>query len=1247
MQLSKCLSMVRVLIFVVCSAFHVNANVVIPISPELLTDVISEKSIDGPVLISSNPADDSRDFNDSQITLTFDRTIARGTRGAVSIIRASDDRVLRYYNFKSTLMNFAGQSIILDPGSVIVPGEKYYILISDELIKDANGFFYAGIQDKTTLNFSTEAQPSLTESSPSFGQEEFLETALTFTFDKTMIKGSGLIQVINATSMANVLFSTDVSSSRVSIDGNVVTVDMLSPLPLQERAFITIAPTAFLSEGGSAYKGIEDRLGLRFNTISLPKLVSSVPVHNQTDFNESKITLTFDRPIFKGDQGRIAVVDAATNREIRGAGIGSNRVSIDGNVLTLDLIKPLAKNTSVYLKVPGQVIKDAAGSEFSGLSRNRLKFTTLSTPLMVDSEFINNVEGVDNEVSVTFNMDVFKGKGRVSLLDSEDDTEIDGAGVASPRISFEGNKMTFKLRAPISVNKSVYLKIPALAVKSNTGENFEGVLNKEMIRFSTYTALSLLRTDPIDEQREFISRNVSFYFDKKVEKGSGNIVMFDAADDSEIASVDVTSGNVKLNEEWAVVIFPNALPDNTEVYIQVPSTAFQDSEGNFFEGIQDKTTLNLSSRYRFDVATGNPLRGGIDFEGSKITLSFNNEIVLGAGRITVQDASDKRNIVRAGVGSERVTVQGRTLTFDLLKPLPLDTKFRLIIGAQAIKDPNGNRYNPIGGDYNFFTKTTPKLLDTEFINNDPLESTRIELTFDRDVFAGIGRVSLMDEADDSEIFGSGVSGSRIVIVENKVTISLPQHVEVDKFLYLKIPQSALKDGNDIFYRGALEKSVIQFTTFGFPQLRSSDPLDEAIDVTSESLRFYFDRDIQAGEGDIVVYNAADDSELVRESVDRTTKVRFKKNYFDLELTERLPVETEVYVNIGSAAVKDSGGKFFAGIQNNTSLNFTTIAKPRLVSTYPVNGEMDAEPYTVKLTFDQDIQRVASGRIGIYDASDDSEIGFFNLYHSRMTFRKNELIIRTTGLLELGQEVYVLIMGKGLRGPYDNYFDDITDKNQLRFTVIREFGLISSNPSDDALDFNGNKISLTFNRNVVAGAGRISVLNSNHEEVTGAGINSSRISINGAELVFDLINPLPAGQSYYLRVPGSAIKDMNGKDFSGILDQTTLNFSTAMASGAGQRVDSDLNSLFSSSSEGAIILYPNPATKELFIELGVATKGASVQVLNVSGTQLYQQEQIKGKTTLRVDVSSYTKGMYIALVRTANGIVVRKKFMINR
>lgn len=1202
----------------------------------------SETGTSGPQLIATNLENAIDGFAGKTVILTFDQPVFSGI-GSIQVFRETDDQAMFHAGVRSGRVIYQGNTVSFDMLNTLKENTSYYIRIGYGTIQGSNGNSYSGVFDKETLAFTTISWPKLVSSNPEKGGVEFESAVITLTFSTDVFKGTGTISVVDRR-RGQIATSVDVGSSSVSINGKTVSIDLGSSLPLQKRYYLSIPKTAFKDSFEQFYQGVKYGSQFAFDTIKIPRLVSSTPEPGATQFGGNTIRLTFDRPVFKGI-GRFAVIDAETDMEITGAGVNSNRVSFGGsNVVTFNLLKPLPEGRRVYLRIPAQSILDEFGNRFQGYDkRKRFDLTTITSPALIDQQ-LSDPEEANPVITLTFDQEVARGVGRINIFTTGNETPIDGAGVANSRVIFDGNKVTFNLRNPVPDNTSIYMRVPASAIQNSVGAYYEGALDQSTIVFSTRVTPALLSSNPGNGAIEFPGDRITLTFDRDMYKGSGTIGLYDVGNDQAIFEVDLNADNVNISGREVTIIFPVSLRFNQHLYLKIPETAFKDIAGNFFPGITDKTGFTFTTPYLFTLAETSPARDQVGFNDEVITLNFSNSVVTRTGRIKIINRDTGEEAAAAGVGSSRVTVTGHTVTFDMGRRLPFGYRYQLRIVEGSFEDPQGNAFAGLDhqDNFHFTTLTTPVVTDTEIVNDlqEP-GGNYIKLTFDREVFPGTGRLSLINEGDDSEVFGAGVGSSRVDFSGNEVTLNLPASLPADLFLYLQVPASAIRDADDVPYDGALDEVTLPFSTYQFPQLRGSAPSDDGL-LIGTTISLKFDRDVFPGTGEISLIDAQDDSPILTADPGGSM-VSFEKNEVTFTIGDQA-FEKQFYLRVTHGAIRDENGNDFDGIHDKTSLNFSTPSLPFIASTVPQNNAVDVVDATIKISFDQPILK-GFGLFKVFRVLDDTEVVSFSMQNPRITVEGNVATINLLNYLEAGVAVYVVIADTNFRGLYYNFFPGIDQNVDFNFTPLAALTIESSNPVDDQMDFSGTNIELTFNREIQNGSGRLSVLKtSDNTEVTGAGVGSGRVTIEGSKLTLDLINPLPAGESYYLRVPGSAIEDMLGRTFEGILDNTTLNFSTDAV--AGKRAGFDASPEFLNGRNNTEIrVYPNPVSNQLFIELGQTKKTVRLQIIDVSGKERYVNEVVESAMIL--DVTAYAAGMYVAIITTNEGVVVRKKFTISR
>ena len=114
------------------------------------------------------------------------------------------------------------------------------------------------------------------------------------------------------------------------------------------------------------------------------------------------------------------------------------------------------------------------------------------------------------------------------------------------------------------------------------------------------------------------------------------ITIKNSSDDSEFEKIDVTSAQVTGTGTNEITINPaNDFASTTQYYVQIDSSAFDDSSSNSFAGISDKTSFNFTSADTEapTLSSSSPSDDSINFDfTSDIKLIFSENVEFGTKR---------------------------------------------------------------------------------------------------------------------------------------------------------------------------------------------------------------------------------------------------------------------------------------------------------------------------------------------------------------------------------------------------------------------------------------------------------------------------------------------------------------------------------------------------------------------------------------------------------------------------------------
>jgi sugar lactone lactonase YvrE len=615
---------------------------------------------DTPQLISSNPMDDARNFNGSTLTLTFNRDVQKGN-GAIKVLDASNDTEVFVLGVNHSGVKVNGAVVTIDMRKSLSLDKELYLNIDPTAFKDGEGLFYAGISDKTTLNFSSKTTPKLTSSTPSDGATQFTGKSIQLTFDRNVFKGYGAIYLRDASNDNNV-WTVGVNHPTVSVSGTVVTLKT-GELPADREFYLNIDATAFKDGEDLFYAGISNKTTLNFSGKTTPKLTSSTPFDGASQFTRKSIELTFDRAVLKGS-GVIYLRDASNDNNVWSVGVNHPNVRVSGAVVTLNTGE-LPADKEFYLNIDPTAFKDGEGLFYAGISdKTTLNFSGNTTPKLTSSTPLDGAtQFTGKSIELTFDRAIFKGSGVIYLRDASNENNVWSVGVNHPNVRVSGAVVTLNT-GELPTDIEFYLNIGPTVFKDDRGLFYNGIQDKTTLNFRGTVTPKLIASAPLDNAINFTASVITLTFTENVLKGSGLIGLYNAEDDTELWSRGVNNPRVSINGAVVTFNLETSLPQDKNVYLKIATTAFKNETGTFFLGIQDKTTLNFSTpssvsgKAGFDELSLD-IKPVVTTEGIRIypnpTSGVLNIDLSNAGEeptVTISDLSGKEMFRQSKIGQE-------------------------------------------------------------------------------------------------------------------------------------------------------------------------------------------------------------------------------------------------------------------------------------------------------------------------------------------------------------------------------------------------------------------------------------------------------------------------------------------------------------------------------------------------------------------------------------------------------------------
>ena len=212
------------------------------------------------------------------------------------------------------------------------------------------------------------------------------------------------------------------------------------------------------------------------------------------------------------------------------------------------------------------------------------------------------------------------------------------------------------------------------------------------------TAPTLSSSSPADNATAVdVNANIVLNFDESVDVESGDITIKKTSDDSTVETIDVTGDLVTGTGSAQITVNPSSTLDSeTEYYVLIDATAFDDSSSNSYAGISSTTALSfttadvvnptLSSSSPADNATA------VDVNAN-IVLNFDESVDVESGDITIKKTSDDSTVETIDVTGAKVSGSGSSqITINPANDFVKGVEYYVLIDATAFDDSSSNSY---------------------------------------------------------------------------------------------------------------------------------------------------------------------------------------------------------------------------------------------------------------------------------------------------------------------------------------------------------------------------------------------------------------------------------------------------------------------------------------------------------------------------------------------------------------------------
>ena len=363
-----------------------------------------------------------------------------------------------------------------------------------------------------------------------------------------------------------------------------------------------------------------------------PTLSSSTPADNATNvIKDGTIVLNFSKNVVVGS-GNITIKIASSDVSIETIEVNNPEVTGSGtSQITIDPQTNWGQNTEYYVLIDATAFDDTSGNSYEGISSTTaLTFTVANdTPILSTSVPANNATSValDANIVLNFSENVTAQSGNITIKKA-DNTIFETISVAdTTKVTGTGtNQITINPSSDFVLNTDYYVLIDGTAFDDSSGGSYAGIGSATALTFTSFANVlpTLSSSTPADDAPNVArDANIILNFSENVTVQTGNITIKKTTDNTIFETIDVAGGQVTGTGTSQITINPSSnFEAETEYYVLIDGTAFDDTGSGSYAGISSTTALSFSVESMVDPTTDKDITGSIDAQSTQIQSTF-------------------------------------------------------------------------------------------------------------------------------------------------------------------------------------------------------------------------------------------------------------------------------------------------------------------------------------------------------------------------------------------------------------------------------------------------------------------------------------------------------------------------------------------------------------------------------------------------------------------------------------------------
>ena len=314
-------------------------------------------------------------------------------------------------------------------------------------------------------------------------------------------------------------------------------------------------------------------------------------------------------------------------------GSNSRKVYIDGSLVSSNSTSNVFRIQNTGLVIGRGFMDWALGTTFNGSADEmRLWNTELSSsevqtlyddestsaPTLSSSVPADNATSiaVNSTIVLNFSSNVDAESGNITIKKTSDNSTVETIDVTSSQVTGSGtSQITITPTSNFDSLIEYYVLIDATAFDDSSSNSYAGISSTTDLSFTTVNAVPTLSSSVPADDATGIERdaNIVLNFSESVDVESGNVTIKKTSDNSIVETIDVTGSKVTGSGSAQITINPSSkFESETEYYVLIDATAFDDSDSGSYAGISSTTALSFTVDALSDPTTDKDVIGTID-----------------------------------------------------------------------------------------------------------------------------------------------------------------------------------------------------------------------------------------------------------------------------------------------------------------------------------------------------------------------------------------------------------------------------------------------------------------------------------------------------------------------------------------------------------------------------------------------------------------------------------------------------------